>query len=64
MIYASYDGSGNLINLRKENADLIQGENTVSISGIDFDKSETVSVMVWDGVNSMRPLADKVTINN
>ena len=64
VIYASYDGSGNLINLRKENADLIQGENTVSISGIDFDKSETVSVMVWDSVNSMRPLADKLTINN
>ncbi len=64
VIYVSYDSQGGLVNAYKENIGLKQGENEISPTGIDFGQAETVSVMIWDGIDSMRPLADKTTINN
>ena len=64
VIYALYDSQGGLVNAYKENIGLKQGENEISPTGIDFGQAETVSVMIWDGIDSMRPLADKTTINN
>lgn len=64
VIYALYDSQGGLVNAYKENIGLKQGENEISPTGIDFGQAETVSIMIWDGIDSMRPLADKTTINN
>lgn len=64
VIYALYDSQGGLVNAYKENIGLKQGENEISPTGIDFGQAETVSVMIWDEIDSMRPLADKTTINN
>lgn len=64
VIYALYDTQGRFVKMYKENIELKQGENEISPTGIDFGQAETVSVMIWDGIDSMRPLADKTTINN
>lgn len=64
VIYALYDTQGRFVKMHKENIELKQGENEISPTGIDFGQAETVSVMIWDGIDSMRPLADKTTINN
>lgn len=64
VIYALYDSQGRLVKTYKENIGLKQGENEISPDGIDFGQAETISVMIWDGIGSMRPLADKTTINN
>ena len=64
VIYASYDNQGRLVNMYKENIKLNQGENEISSDGIDFGQSETISVMIWDDIDLMYPLADKTTINN
>ena len=42
---------------------LQQGKNKLDVSGIDFTNSESISVMIWDSMASMRPFADKATIN-
>lgn len=64
VIYALYDSQGRLVNTYEENIGLKQGENEISPDGIDFGQAETISVMIWDGIGSMRPLANKTTINN
>ncbi len=63
IIYASYDSAGGLISAHRENVDLNIGENKISVNTA-FDNSYSISVMVWDGIGSMRPIADKMTINN
>ena len=64
VIYALYDTQGRFVKMHKENIELKQGENKISSDGITFGESGTISVMIWDGTSSMRPLADKTTINN
>ena len=64
VIYALYDDNGRLTNTYQERVELNQGENIISVNETIFDKSGSVSIMIWDGMNSMRPLADKATINN
>lgn len=64
VIYALYDTQGRFVKMHKENIELKQGENKISSDGITFGESGTISVMIWDGIGSMRPLADKTTINN
>ena len=64
VIYALYDTQGRFVKMYKENIELKQGENEISSDEIDFGESGTISVMIWDGIDSMRPLADKTTINN
>lgn len=64
VIYALYDTQGRFVKMYKENIELKQGENEISSDEIDFGESGTISVMIWDGIGSMRPLADKTTINN
>lgn len=64
VLYAAYDDSGRLISIRKKSVEFNQGKNEISVDGIDFDQSETVSIMIWDRIGSMRSLADKVTIKN
>lgn len=64
VIYALYDTQGRFVKMYKENIELKQGENKLSSDGITFGESGTISVMIWDGIGSMRPLADKTTINN
>lgn len=64
VIYALYDTQGRCVKMYKENIELKQGENEISSDEIDFGESGTISVMIWDGIDSMRPLADKTTINN
>lgn len=64
IIYALYDGKGRLTNTYKESIDLKQGENIISADETVFDESENVSIMIWDSVDSMYPLAEKTTINN
>ena len=63
VIFAAYDENGKLVSTHKENVTLHQGKNKLDVSGIDFTNSESISVMVWDSMISMRPLADKATIN-
>jgi len=63
VIFAAYDENGKLVSTHKENITLHQGKNKLDVSGIDFTNSESISVMVWDSMISMRPLADKATIN-
>lgn len=55
--------NGKLVSSHKENVALQQGKNKLDVSGIDFTNSDSISVMVWDSMISMRPLADKATIN-
>lgn len=64
VIYALYDTQGRFVKMHKENIELKQGKNKISSDGITFGESGTISVMIWDGTSSMRPLADKTTINN
>lgn len=64
VIYALYDTQGRFVKMYKENIELKQGENEISSDEITFGESGTISVMIWDGTSSMRPLADKTTINN
>ena len=64
VIYTLYDTQGRFVKMYKENIELKQGENEISSDGITFGESGTISVMIWDGTSSMRPLADKTTINN
>lgn len=64
VIYALYDTQGRFVKMHKENIELKQGENKISSDGITFGESGTISVMIWDGTSSMRPLSDKTTINN
>jgi len=52
-----------LVSAHKENVTLQQGKNKLDVSGIDFTNSESISVMIWDSMASMRPFADKATIN-
>lgn len=61
IIYALYDSQGRLINTYKESADLIQGENEITANAAFFDESGTLSIMIWDSISSMRPLADRHT---
>ena len=63
VIFAAYDENGKLVSSHKENVALQQGKNKLDVSGIDFTNSDSISVMVWDSMISMRPLADKATIN-
>lgn len=63
VIFAAYDENGKLVSTHKENVALQQGSNKLDVSGIDLTNSESVSVMVWDSMISMCPLADKATIN-
>ena len=63
MIFVAYDENGKLVSSHKENVALQQGKNKLDVSGIDFTNSDSISVMVWDSMISMRPLADKATIN-
>lgn len=63
VIFAAYDENGKLVSAHKENVTLQQGKNKLDVSGIDFTNSESISVMVWDSMTSMRPLTDKTTIN-
>lgn len=62
IICAAYDEDGNLLNAVKESAKLKQGENKIDITG-QADGAKTVSIMVWDS-GTMRPMAEKVTVNN
>lgn len=64
VIYASYDDKGSLIKFHKESVELKQGENEISANAASFDKAKTVSLMIWDCIDSMTSLADKATINN
>ena len=59
----AYDENGKLVSSHKENVALQQGKNKLDVSGIDFTNSDSISVMVWDSMISMCPLADKATIN-
>ena len=59
----AYDENGKLVSAHKENVTLQQGKNKLDVSGIDFTNSESISVMIWDSMASMRPFADKATIN-
>ena len=63
VIFAAYGENGKLVSAHKENITLHQGKNKLDVSGIDLTNSESISVMVWDSMISMRPLADKATIN-
>ena len=63
VIFVAYDENGKLVSSHKENVALQQGKNKLDVSGIDFTNSDSISVMVWDSMISMRPLADKATIN-
>ena len=63
VIFAAYDENGKLVSAQKENVTLQQGKNKLDVSGIDFTNSESISVMIWDSMASMRPFADKATIN-
>ena len=62
IFYASYDAEGRLVRTHIQTIDLKQGENELSLDGIDFGPFETLSVMVWDSTGSLRPLTDKATI--
>ncbi len=62
VIYALYDDSGRLINTYRQSVDLIQGKNEISVNSANAGNS--ISVMIWDSVNSMRPLADKINNQN
>lgn len=64
VIYALYDTQGRFVKMHKEKIELKQGKNKISSDGITFGESGTISVMIWNGTSSMRPLADKTTINN
>ena len=63
VIFVAYDENGKLVSSHKENVALQQGKNKLDVSGIDFTNSDSISVMVWDSMISMCPLADKATIN-
>ena len=63
VIFAAYDENGKLVSAHKENVTLQQGKNKLDVSGIDFTNSESISVMIWDSMASIRPFADKATIN-
>lgn len=63
VIFVAYDENGKLVSSHKENVALQQGKNKLDVSGIDFTNSD--SIQLWYGIDmiSMRPLADKATIN-
>ena len=62
ILYASCNAEGRLVRTHIQTIDLKQGENELSLDGIDFGPFETLSVMVWDSTSSLRPLTDKATI--
>lgn len=62
ILYASCNAEGRLVSTHIQTIDLKQGENELSLDGIDFGPFETLSVMVWDSTGSLRPLTDKATI--
>lgn len=62
ILYASCNAEGRLVSTHIQTIDLKQGENELSLDGIDFEPFETLSVMVWDSTGSLRPLTDKATI--
>ncbi len=62
ILYASCNAEGRLVSTHIQTIDLKQGENELSLDGIDFGPFETLSVMVWDSTSSLRPLTDKATI--
>lgn len=62
IFYASCNAEGRLVRTHIQTIDLKQGENELSLDGIDFGPFETLSVMVWDSTGSLRPLTDKATI--
>lgn len=64
VIYVLYDDKGKLTNTYKESIDLNQGENIISANEAIFNKSVSISIMIWDSIDSMYPLAEKTSINN
>lgn len=56
VIFAAYDSGGRLLSVSAQNIPLIQGKNKPIEPKAGFHKNGTVKVLLWGGLNGMKPL--------
>ena len=58
VIFAAYDSEGKLISIEVQTKELNKGENTVTPKTFNASGAANVKIMLWDNINSMKPLCE------